>query len=113
MPRRYAARVGGEPSSSTSVPFFLYAVLGVAVALGAISFGWLVLGPVMLVVVLLSRTRVRHGLAGTAVGAGLLLLFVGLTALDRQYGVRFVEMGVSLFVFGVLALVRRAWLTPA
>jgi hypothetical protein len=67
----------------------------------------------MLVIVVLSTTRVRSGLAGIAVGAGLLLFLVGLTALDRRYGVRFVEMGLSLLVFGVLALVRRAWLTTA
>jgi hypothetical protein len=103
---------GSAASARTRLPLAVCACLGALGALSAISLGWLVLGPVMLVVLALCWTRFRGDLLGVAVAAGGVLLWLGAMGLDRRYPAPFVVMGTSLLVFGVLGEVRRVWLTP-
>ena len=63
--------------------FFVWALLGSAAALGAVSLGPLLLFPVALVGAFLwTRPRVRGSAFGLLVGAGTLLVYVALVQRD-------------------------------
>jgi hypothetical protein len=90
----------------------MYAVLGTLAALGAVSLGWLLLAPVLVIAGVLRFATRRRGAIGMAVGAGAMLLLIGVPTLDRAYGARFVVMGGSLLVAGFAEQARRTWAAP-
>jgi hypothetical protein len=98
--------------ASTDDAFAAYALLGAIAVVGALSLGWLVLAPVLVLALLLRFTVRRRGAIGMAAGAGMMLLVFGLPALDRAYGPRLVVMGVSLLCAGLTEQARRTWVAP-
>jgi hypothetical protein len=87
----------------------LYAALGALVALAFVSLGWLLLGPVIVVIVVLKRVAPTSGRSaiGVAAGAGLVLGCLGVLRSNLPYGLPFVGMGVSLLLIGLLEQTRR------
>ena len=93
--------------------FLAFVAIGVLVGLSLVSFGWLVLGPMVLIVgISLVSSTARRSVSGLAVGVGVVFVFFAVTGDDRSYVVPFLAMGIPLLVVGVLELVRRTWVAP-
>jgi hypothetical protein len=90
-----------------------YVVIGVLAGLSLISLGWILLGPVVLIVgITLFSSTARRGVSGLALGVGLVFVFFAATGGDHSYVVGLLVMGTSLIVVGILELVRRTWVAP-
>ena len=94
--------------------FCVWATVGVLCALGFLEAGWLLLGPVLLVVIALMATgrEIRRAAFGLALGGGLALSYFAYLERDRAPGVPLLEMGVSLVIVGVLEQIRRTYVAP-
>jgi len=107
------ANVGGRSAVSAWSGFGLYLGLGVLLVLSLVSIGWLLLGPLVLVIGLSLFSRsLRRGIGGLAVGAGVTFLFLAAIAEGGSYATSFVMMGIPLVFVGVLEQIRRVWVAP-
>ena len=105
--------------------FWAWALVGCAAALGFVSLGLLVLGPVALIGWLMaSRPTIRHSAFGLLTGAGVLLLYVAwlqragpgttcwktarASGCDHHLNpLPWLLVGITLFVGGIVAQTRR------
>jgi hypothetical protein len=103
----------GASEASPWIGFGLYLGLGVLLVLSLVSLGWILLGPLAIVIGLsISSRSLRGGIGGLAVGAGAaFLLFAGI-ADGGSYVSSFVAMGIPLVFVGVLEQIRRVWIAP-
>jgi hypothetical protein len=107
------ANVGGRSAVSPWSGFGLYLGLGVLLVLSLVSIGWLLLGPLLLVIGLSLFSRsLRRGIGGLAVGAGVTFLFLAAIADGGSYATSFAMMGIPLVCVGVLEQIRRVWVAP-
>ena len=103
----------GPSAASVWTGFGLYLMLGVLLVLSLASLGWLLLGPLLLVIGLsLLSGPLRRGIGGLAVGAGAALLFFATIAGGGSYAISFAAMGIPLVFVGVLEQIRRVWVAP-
>lgn len=95
-------------------PWFCgYVVAGVLGVLSFVSLGWLLLGPLVLLVGLsLVGSTARRSVWGLAVGAGFAFVYFAAASDGRSYAGSMLVMGVSLLVAAAFALVRRTWVAP-
>jgi hypothetical protein len=105
--------VVGESEVTPWIGFGLYFGLGVLLVLSLVSLGWILLGPLAIVIGLsISSRSLRRGIGGLAVGAGAtFLLFAGI-ADGGSYVSAFVAMGIPLVFVGVMEQIRRVWIAP-
>ena len=90
--------------------FCVYLTLGAFGALSVVSLGWVLLGPLVLLVgVSLFSANARRGSPGLAVGAGLVFGYFAASGDGRTYGQLLMVIAIGLLVAGVLEQVRRTW----
>jgi hypothetical protein len=93
--------------------FCAYIVVGFLLVLSLVSWGWVLLSPLALLVgVSFAGPTARRSVSGLALGAGFAFVFFAARSGGRSYAVPMFVMGTSLLAAGGLEIIRRTWVVP-